>query len=109
MLNFEKYSGTVSFRPDVCFANDATVVGILLAKERAKISAAQGDRRKTLGGELRLDLRGLQRVCEPANQLRERGLRRVRRRKQAPPQVHFVISITGLRDRRQVRQWFDPR
>jgi len=56
-----------SFRPDVRLADDAAVVVVLLAQERAETRAAFADRSKPLRGELRLDLGCPQRLGEPAS------------------------------------------
>src|SRR5437868_4850012 len=97
-----------SLHLDVGLTNDAAELVILLADKRTEIGAAYSDRIEALGDELRLDLRGLHCAREPAGELGDRLLWRLRRGKQSEPTFEVVIAVSGLADGRQVRLGRDP-
>jgi len=68
-----------SLHLDVRLANDAAELVILFAKKSGETHAAQPNRKKPLDGKLRLDLGCLHCRGEPAGQLGDRFLRRLRR------------------------------
>src|SRR5712671_4348904 len=72
-------------RVDVRLANEAAVFVRLLAKKSAEIRAAHRDWIEPLGDELRLDLGYLQGCGEPAGELGDHFLRRLRRRDHTEP------------------------
>src|SRR5262245_48088529 len=78
-------------RLDVGRANGLAVFVVALANERREIRAAGAHGIEALGGEPLLDLGQLERGGEPAGELGERLLRRLRRRDHAEPVVHFQL------------------
>src|ERR1700736_3019837 len=95
----------ISLRLDVQFTKDASVFVILLANKSAKIRTATHGRIESLNDKLRLDLRYLHCRGEPAGQLGDRLLRRLRRRDYPDPEVHLIVLVARLGDSRYVRQW----
>ena len=100
----------VSLGLDVRLANDAAVIVILPAQQRAEIRAAHPDRREPLGDELRLDLAvpALPAVNQSAS-CETVVLAASSRARTATTRVYLVVLESGLSHRRQVRQWLDPR
>src|SRR5262249_48735870 len=95
-------------RLDVELANETGEELVLAPDMGREGGPALGIRIQRLGGELAFDLRRLERPAEGADQLRDRLLRRPRRRGQPEPDLGIEVLEALLRDRRQVRQRLDP-
>src|SRR5882672_10782867 len=102
----EYFAGSLCL--DVCLANDAAEVVILLAKISPEIRAAGPDRIKSQGNELRPDLGTLQCRGEPAGDLGHRLLWRVPGRDQPVPELGLVVLHAGLGYSWHVRQRLEP-
>src|ERR1700745_1010727 len=90
---------------DIQLANEAAVFLVLFAKVSAKIRAARSNWKEPLSGELRLDLRYLQRRSKPAGELRECVLRRVCRCDHPEPNIRIEVLVAGFDKGAQVLEF----
>src|SRR5690349_3095556 len=82
-------------------ADDLRIFLGLMLDVGGEVSAAFRIRIERLQGKLLLDLGHGERLAEPADELRNRLLRRLCRRHDTKPDVGRKIRVAGFRDRRQ--------
>src|SRR5262245_23665804 len=94
---------------EVHLANDAAIFFVLFANERTKIRATHFYRIESDCGEFFPYIGDLHRGSEPACDISDCFLRRIRGREQSEPTFHLIVVVAGFSKRHQIRKQVDPR